>query len=143
MKIKQISVFLENKPGRLADATKVLADAIINIRALSIADTADFGILRIIVDKPDDAYKILRDNHFTVSVTDVIGVEMADQPGGLNKILSTLGQENINIEYMYAFIGKCNNGAFVVLRVGNTDEAIAVLGQKGFKLLEENSLYHM
>src|SRR5690554_1516581 len=102
MKVKQISVFLENKTGRLAAVTDTLAVNGINIRALSIADTSDFGILRLIVDQPDKAYEVLKTGEFTVSVTDVIGVEMPDQPGGLAKVLKELENAEINIEYLYA-----------------------------------------
>lgn len=143
MKVKQISVFLENKSGRLASVTQALANNAINIRALSIADTSDFGILRLIVDQPDKAYEVLKADGFTVSVTDVIGVEMPDEPGGLAKVLSELEKAEINIEYLYAFIGKGKNGALVVFRVEHIDTAIEKLLSSGLKVLAGETLYKM
>ncbi|MBS4008983.1 MAG: ACT domain-containing protein [Clostridium sp.] len=127
MKVKQISVFLENKSGRLAQVTRVLGDNQINIRALSIADTTDFGILRLIVDKPEETNSILRAEGFMVSETTVIAVEVPDRPGGLADILATLGQAGINIEYLYAFIGQNSDKAQVIFRVDDSDKAISVL----------------
>lgn len=143
MKVKQISVFLENKTGRLAAVTDVLATNDINIRALSIADTSDFGILRLIVDQPDKAYEILKAQEFTVSVTDVIGVEMPDQPGGLAKVLSELEKAEINIEYLYAFLGRSQGGAMVVFRVEDIDSAIDKLGNSGLNVLKGEEIYKM
>jgi len=105
MKIKQISIFLENKQGRLAAVTKLLAEEGVNIRALSIADTSDFGILRLIVNEPDKAYKVLKEQGFTVSMTEVIGVAMSDEPGGLAGVMEILEKRQVNIEYLYAFVG--------------------------------------
>ncbi|MCL6590662.1 MAG: ACT domain-containing protein [Firmicutes bacterium] len=137
MKIKQISVFLENKSGRLAKVTKLLGDNGINIRALSIADTTDFGILRLIVNDPDRAVQILKAGDFTVSETDIIAVQVPDQPGGLAKILALLDNHKLNIEYMYAFVGKSGANAAVVFRVENPDRSLAILQQEGVALLEE------
>ncbi|HEX3043571.1 MAG TPA: ACT domain-containing protein [Bacillota bacterium] len=137
MKIKQISVFLENKSGRLAKVTKLLGDNGINIRALSIADTSDFGILRLIVNDPDKALQILKTGDFTVSETDIIAVQVPDQPGGLAKILALLDSHKLNIEYMYAFVGKSGANAVVVFRVENPDRSLAILQQEGVALLEE------
>lgn len=130
MKVKQISVFLENKSGRLAQVTRALGDNQINIRALSIADTTDFGILRLIVDKPEEANSILWAEGFMVSETAVIAVEVPDRPGGLADILATLGQAGINIEYLYAFIGQSSDKAQVIFRVDDSDKAISVLQEK-------------
>lgn len=130
VKVKQISVFLENKSGRLAQITRVLGDNEINIRALSIADTTDFGILRLIVDKPEEANSILRTAGFMVSETAVIAVEVPDRPGGLADILATLGLAGINIEYLYAFIGQSFGKAQVIFRVDDSDKAISVLHEK-------------
>ncbi|KKM08986.1 amino acid-binding protein [Clostridiales bacterium PH28_bin88] len=141
MKVKQISVFLENKHGRLAAVTKLLANHQINIRALSIADTSDFGILRLIVNQPEDAYRILKDNAFTVSMTDVIGVEMPDHPGGLAAVLEVLEGAAVNIEYLYAFIGKGLTGALVIFRVEQIDESIKVLQEHGVNVLTGEKLY--
>jgi len=143
MKVKQISVFLENKSGRLSAVTNLLATKGINIRALSIADTSDFGILRLIVDDPDQAYRILREGAFTVSVTEVIGVEMPDEPGGLARVLAVLEKARINIEYLYAFIGRGQGGALVIFRVENLDEAVQHLQAAGIKVIQGEALYRM
>jgi len=141
MKIKQISIFLENKSGRLAGITKTLGDHHINIRALSIADTTDFGILRLIVGAPEEAIGILKAEGFTVSETDVIAVEIPDKPGGLSEILQFLDTGKINIEYMYAFVGKSHEKAVVVFRVEDADGAIRLLQQKGVSLLSSDQIY--
>ena len=104
MKVEQISVFLENKAGRLAEVTRVLGEAGINIRALSLADTTDFGILRLIVDQYDKAREILKDKGFTVGKTEVVAVEVPDRPGGLGLVLQILAASGVNVEYMYAFV---------------------------------------
>jgi len=143
MKVRQISVFLENKHGRLAAVTRLLADHGINIRALSIADTSDFGILRLIVNQPEEAYQALKQQNFAVSMTDVIGVEIPDQPGGLARVLEILGQANINIEYLYAFLGRWLNGALVIFRVEQVDEAIAALAAGGVVTVAGEKLYSM
>ncbi len=141
MKVKQISVFLENKSGRLATVTRVLGDNGINIRALSIADTADFGILRLIVNDPDKAWQILKNNEFTVSETEIIAVQVPDKPGGLASILETLEKSKINIEYMYAFVGKSGENAVVVFRVEEIDRAITFLQENGIRLLTGKEVY--
>lgn len=141
MKVKQISIFLENKYGRLAQVTRVLGDSNINIRALSIADTTDFGILRLIVNDPDKAYGVLKAAGFTVSTTDVIAVEVPDRPGGLADALDVLQENNINIEYLYAFLQKASNAALVVFRVEQLDQAIEALQAKGNRLLSGEELY--
>ncbi|MGI9861551.1 ACT domain-containing protein [Moorella naiadis] len=143
MKIKQISVFLENKSGRLAAVTRLLAGQGINIRAVSIADTSDFGILRLIVDNPDRAYAELKAASFTVSLTEVLGVEMPDRPGGLSSILAILEEKGINIEYLYAFIGKGDNGALVIFRVEELDAAIEVLRARGINVLDGEKIYRL
>mgnify|MGYP000158888868 CR=1 FL=1 len=143
MKVKQISVFLENKTGRLAAVTEALAANGINIRALSIADTSDFGILRLIVDQPDKAYEKLKEEEFTVSITDVIAVEMPDQPGALSKVLNELGKAQINVEYLYAFLGRGERGAIVVFRVEDLDSAIKKLATSGLNVLKGEELYKM
>jgi hypothetical protein len=141
MKVKQISVFLENKSGRLAGVTKTLGDHGINIRALSIADTTDFGILRLIVSDPEKAVSILKAEDFTVSETNIIAVEIPDRPGGLGGILQILDSSQINIEYMYAFVGKSGANAVVVFRVEDIDRAITLLQQKGIALLSGTQIY--
>lgn len=141
MKVKQISVFLENKSGRLATVTKVLGESNINIRALSIADTTDFGILRLIVNDPNQAWQVLKKHDFTVSETEIIAVQVADHPGGLANILKILDDLKINIEYMYAFVGKSGADAVVVFRVEEIDRAITLLQEAGIKLLSGKDIY--
>lgn len=143
MKVKQISVFLENKHGRLAEVTRVLGTNNINIRALSIADTTDFGILRLIVNDPDTAYRVLKESGFTVSTTDVIAVEVKDEPGGLAGVLEILQRVNVNIEYLYAFLQKATNAALVVFRVEQLDEAITVLQKNNINILSDNQVYKL
>ncbi|MCL6447034.1 MAG: amino acid-binding protein [Armatimonadetes bacterium] len=141
MKVKQISVFLENKSGWLAEAARVLGESGINIRALSIADTTDFGILRLIVSNPDLAYQILKEKGFTVSVNEVIVVEVIDEPGGLAGVLSILRGVEINIEYLYAFVQKTAKAALVVFRVEQLDETIRTLQENGVRILGEQEVY--
>ncbi len=132
MTINQISVFLENKSGRLADVTKVLADGEINLRAMTIADTADFGILRLIVNNPEKAAKILEDNGFTIRITKVLGIEIEDKPGGLHKIMELFKENGLNIEYLYASLENKNNKAVVIFKVEDIN--------LGLKIIEGNSL---
>ena len=143
MKVKQISVFLENKSGRLARVTEILEENRVNIRALSIADTSDFGILRIIVNDPEKAFKALKVEGFTVSETEVIAVEVSDTPGGLANALKILDQSKINIEYLYAFLEKCSEKALVVFRVEQADKAIEVLGQNGINVIKDKDVYQL
>ena len=135
MKVEQLAVFLENKSGRLAAITKILSDSGINIRALSVADTADFGILRLIVDQTDKAKQVLKDAGFTVGMTDVVAVEVADRPGGLSEVLAVLNQVEINVEYMYAFVEKSGQNAVIIFRFDDADTAIEVLQNAGIKIL--------
>ncbi len=141
MLVKQISVFLENKSGRLADVTRTLADNNINICAMSIADTTDFGILRLIVNKPEDAESALSEQQFTVSCTSVIAIGVEDKPGGLARALEIIQDNGISIEYMYAFVGKTGNEAFVILRVENPEMAIETLLKYGIKILPSDKIY--
>ena len=135
MKVEQLAVFLENKSGRLAAITKILSDNGINIRALSVADTADFGILRIIVDQTNKAKQVLKDAGFTVGLADVVAVEVADKPGGLSEVLAVLNQVEINVEYMYAFVEKSGQNAVIIFRFDDADTAIEVLKNAGIKIL--------
>lgn len=135
MKVQQIAVFLENKSGRLAEITRVLAEANINIRALSVADTADFGILRIIVDDTDKANQVLKANGFTVGKTEVVAVEVPDKPGGLAGVLAAIGSAAINVEYMYAFVEKSGKNAVIIFRFNKPDDALAALKRDGFRIL--------
>jgi hypothetical protein len=136
VKLKQISVFLENKSGRLSELTRVLGENNINIRALSIADTEDFGILRLIVNDPEKAWQVLKERGFTVSETKIIAVEIPDVPGGLAKVLEILETHAINIEYIYAFVGQRQGNAVVVFWVEDIDSAVKILQDKGFHLLD-------
>jgi hypothetical protein len=143
MIVKQISVFVENKAGRLAQITSILASEGINIQALSIADTTDFGILRIIVDKPDKAVEVLRKNEFTAAETDVIAVSIEDTPGGLAKALKVLDKEGIGIEYMYAFTEKRRDDALVILRIENNQKAVEVLNRAGIDVVPSEVVYNL
>ncbi len=135
MKVEQISIFLENKSGRLAEVAGVLAKAEINIRALSLADTTDFGILRLIVNDTEKAKQVLKDNGFTVGKTEVIGVEVADKPGGLSEILRVMKDHNINVEYMYAFVQKSAGNAVIIFRFDELEKAIDVLRKSGIRIM--------
>ena len=132
---KQISVFIENKRGRLADVTKCLGENGIDLSALSIADTTDFGILRLIVDKPEQAERALRDGGFAVSVTEVIALTVDDKPGGLADALRVIDECDINIEYMYAFNKRFEDKAAVILRVDKPTDALARLSCAAADLL--------
>ncbi|MFC1827591.1 ACT domain-containing protein [Thermodesulfobacteriota bacterium] len=135
MKVDQIAVFLENKSGRLAAITKELSDNSINIRALSVADTADFGILRLIVDNTDKATRVLKEGGFTVGKTDVVAVEVADKPGGLARVLAVLHEAVLNVEYMYAFVEKSAENAVLIFRFDDPDMAITILQNAGIRIL--------
>jgi len=143
MKVEQISVFLENKSGRLSEVTRVLGDAGVNIRALSVADTSDFGILRIIVNDVDKAIRVLKTSSFTVSKTEVVAVEVPDTPGGLADILGLLEREKVNVEYMYAFVEGSSNNALIVFRFDENDRAIEVLTANGIQVLNGSSVYNL
>lgn len=140
MKVEQISIFIENKSGRLAEVSGVLGDAGVNIRALSLADTSDFGILRLIVNDTDKAFKVLREQNFTVSKTEVIGVEVPDSPGGLSSILQILDKNDVNVEYMYAFVERSGDNAVIIFRFDDVDAAIKVLSDNGVKIIAGSKL---
>jgi len=143
MEVKQISVFLENKKGRLSEAMDVLAKAKINIRALSIADTSDFGILRLIVPDPEKAKKALAKSNFTVRESDVIAVEVSDTPGGLAGVLKILTDADINVEYMYAFVEKSGKKAVVVLRTDSISKGKKALKKAGVAVLSAQKVYNL
>jgi len=140
MNVEQISIFLENKSGRLAEVMGVLYEAGINIRALYLADTADFGILRLIVNDTEKARKALKENGFTVEKTKVVAVEVPDKPGGLSIILNTIKDEGINVEYMYAFVEKSGENAIVIFRFDELERSIDVLRKAGVKIMEGEEL---
>jgi hypothetical protein len=143
MKVEQISIFLENKAGRLAEVTRVLGEGGINIRALSLADTSDFGILRLIVNNHEKAKQVLKEHGFTVGRTEVVAVEVEDRPGGLNRILQILSQADINVEYMYAFVQQSGQNAVLIFRFDDSDAAIAVLSREGVNVIDGTRLYAM
>ncbi len=143
MIVKQLSIFMENRAGRLAEVARTLGDAGINIRALSLADTSDFGILRLIVNDVDRALKVLRDSHHTVSLTDVVAVEIPDTPGGLASVLEPLRNAGINVEYMYAFVEKATDKAVVIFRFENADAAIKALQRAGISVLPAETVYKL
>lgn len=143
MRVQQIAVFLENKSGRLAEITSILAENGINIRALSVADTADFGILRLIVDKVDLAEQALRSAGFTVGKTNVIAVEVPDRTGGLALVLKSIKEANLNVEYMYAFVNKTGENAVLIFRFEEMDRAIETLLKDGFTILESQQIYNL
>jgi hypothetical protein len=141
MKVEQISIFLENKSGRLAEVTDLLAKSGINIRALSLADTADFGILRLILNDAEKAKKVLKENSFTVGKTEVIAVEVPDKPGGLAGILNALKGEGINVEYMYAFVQKSGEHAIIIFRFDDIEKAIVALQRAGVRILKGEEVH--
>jgi len=143
MKVEQISIFIENKSGRLAEIARVLDENNVNIRALSLADTSDFGILRLLVDKTDVALSALKGSGFTVNKTEVVAVEVPDQPGGLCKILQLLDDAQINVEYMYAFAERNANNAVIIYRFDEIDSAIKILQEKDVSILTGEQLYNL
>jgi len=141
MKIHQLSMFLENKPGRLSEPCRLLANAGINIVTLSLADTQQFGILRIIVHEWEQARKVLESAGCVVNVTEVVATEVEDKPGGLAKILEVIEQAKVNIEYMYAFTFRKNDKAVLVFRFNDPDAAVKVLQDKGINVIGNVELY--
>lgn len=141
MKVEQISIFLENKPGSLEKATRTLKEAGINIRTLSLAETADFGILRLIVNDVEKTNKVLKDAGFRVSKTIVVAVEVPDRPGGLHSIMEVLNKEGINVEYLYAFVEKSGENAVIIFRFDNPEKAIEVLLAHKFTVVPGVKLY--
>ena len=141
MKVEQISIFLENKPGSLENVTGILKDANINIRTLSLADTTDFGILRLIVNDVNTSIKELKENGLRVSRTTVVAVEVPDRPGGLHSILEVLSKNGVNVEYLYAFVEKSGQNAVIIFRFDAPDAAIDVLLKNGFTVMPGEKLY--
>ncbi|MDX9702872.1 MAG: amino acid-binding protein [Candidatus Auribacterota bacterium] len=141
MKVQQLSIFLENKLGRLLETTEVLAQHDINIRAMSLAETKNFGIVRLIVENTSRACDLLRMHNFTVEITEVIAVEVNDTPGELARVLRTLHENELNVEYAYAFVERKQNKAVVIIRMDQIDRAISVLKAEGIKTLTQQELY--
>lgn len=140
MYIKQLSVFVENTHGRLAEITKTIATAGIDIRALSISDTTDFGILRLVVDKPYEAEKTLKEAGLTVSLTDVIAVGVPDKTGGFAETICAIADKDVGVEYMYTFLSKEKNKTYLIMRVLDAERAIAALAANGYEILNENGV---
>jgi hypothetical protein len=143
MQVEQISVFLENRAGRLAEVSAILAEAGVNIRALSLADTSDFGVLRLIVNNNEKAMETLKNAGFTVGKTNVLAVEVEDRPGGLHKILDVLFKSGINVEYMYAFVQQSGSNAVMIFRFDQTEKAMNVLAENNIKTIDGKTLYAM
>lgn len=139
--IQQISVFVENETGKLAELTKLIGDAGIDLCALSLADTRDFGILRIIVNKPDETCALLSSNGWTYKITPVIGVKVPDVPGGVAGILAALSAANVNVEYMYAYVNRTPGEADTIFRVDDEDAALAALQGAGIEILKPEEAY--
>lgn len=143
MFVKQISVFVENKKGRLYKMTKVLGDNGIDLIALSIADTTNFGILRCIVSDPQKAIAVLKENGFTASATEVLAVEVPDVPGGLASVLEILKDNEITVEYLYSFVRTHDDKALVLFRVEEAEKTVQVLKQNGVQVLPEEVVYNL
>lgn len=143
MLAEQISIFIENKEGRLAEVTAILRDANVNIRALSLADTTDFGVLRLIVNDNDRAEKALKEEGFTVGKTQVLAVEVADVPGGLNRILDPLSDQGVNVEYMYAFANPQCKNAIMILRLDDHTKALEILAKQSIKVFTAQELCNL
>ncbi len=139
--VKQISIFLPNKPGMLAQFTELLELNSINIRALTVADTADYGILRIIVNNPEKCMNVLKNANYLVAETEVIAVEVEDKPGGLHKIAKLMGDNNVNIEYLYSTLK--TGTAIILIRVNNLEKAVKILEKASIKLLQGEELYNI
>jgi hypothetical protein len=134
--LKQITLFAENKPGRLTSATKILSEKGINIRAFTIADTGEFGIIRFVVDDADAAFLHLQRGGFTVSETDVLGLEMPDKPGALFEISSALSDNEINVDYAYAYASATPGKAILILQASDLTKAAELLTERGFPIVE-------
>ena len=143
MKVEQISIFVENKSGRLAEVTAILAKKGINIRAMSLADTADFGILRLIVNNTEKTVSLLKENGFTVARNEVVAVQVSDRPGSLAEILGALQGKAINVEYMYAFTQKSEGNAVLIFRFDEIDKAVDSLQKIGVKLLSGEEIQRL
>ena len=139
MKINQISIFIENTKGRLAEVCNLLGDKGINIRALTIAESPEFGILRVVLDKPEEAKQILKKNGFIATTAEIVAVEVSDEPGGLAKALKILADNDINVEYMYGFVEKATDKALMVFKFVNTDKAIEVLQKNNISVVDKKT----
>ena len=143
MTIKQISIFIENRRNALSELTNVLATHNINIRALCLADSSDFGIARLIVDNSEQVQAALERSHYIVKVTSVIAIEIPDESGSLNKILKVLADNGRNVEYMYGFTGRKTNSAYMIIRCTDIPETEKVLDKAGIKMMDQNELVNI
>ena len=142
MSVKQISIFIENKKGSLAEVTEFIAKSNINLKALSIADTQDFGILRIITDNPDAARDILKNEGYTVTATSVLAVALSDSPGSMAAILGVLSKADISVEYTYAFMSNVEGKAYMIFRVDNNDKASKALVDAGISVINQEDIFN-
>ncbi len=141
MSVKQISIFIENKKGSLAEVTEFIAKSNINLKALSIADTQDFGILRIITDNPDKARDILKSEGYTVTATSVLAVALTDSPGSMAAILGVLSKADVSVEYTYAFMSNVEGRAYMIFRVDNNDKASKALVDAGISVINQQNIF--
>jgi len=135
MKVKQISVFLENKNGRLAEVTRILSDGNISLRAMTIADTADFGILRIIAEQPDRCLSLLQENNFTARVTEVIGVRLDDRPGALHNVMDIFEKNGVNIEYLYSTLMLMEDKVVIMFKVEDIEHGLDIIKKNGMEAI--------
>ena len=143
MKIKQLSIFLQNRMGSLAKPLEVLTVADVNIRAMCMADTSEFGILRLVVDNPEKGKEVLEQNNFLVKITEIIGVEMNDAPGGLTSVLNIIKENNIDLEYLYAFTHEKEGKAILLLHSDDIDELIDVLQKNNVTIASAEEVYNL
>jgi hypothetical protein len=141
--VKELNIFIDNKPGRLQAVTTLLSEKNINIRALTIQDRDDFGLMKLIVDKPDEAYLAISDNGFACALKDILAIQIEDRPGGLNKLLGILAENKINIKDSYAFVIKAEKYAVLCIEVENIETVKKLLFKTEFKLLEDKDLYNL
>jgi len=141
MKITQISVFIENTKGRLYDLCNTLGKTNINIKALTLAESPEFGIVRLVVDKTDEAVKLLKENGFVASIADIVAVEVSDKPGGLAAALKALAENDVNIEYMYGFVEKASDKALMVFKFEDIDKALDVLCKNGISVVSKEAIF--
>ncbi|MBQ2653140.1 MAG: acetolactate synthase [Methanobrevibacter sp.] len=143
MKIKQLSIFLQNRMGSLSKPLEILSDADVNIRAMCMADTSEFGILRLVVDDPVKGKEALEKNNFLVKITDIIGVEMNDTPGGLTTVLKIIRDNEIDLEYLYAFSHEKEGKAILLLHSDNIDKLISALKENGIVIVPSDEVYNL
>ena len=141
MYVKQLSIFIENKKGHLATLTNVIKERGIDIRAISVFDTNEFGILRLVVDDPETALVTVRNAGYAAKISEILAVEIEDKPGSLNKIFKLFDDKGINIEYIYSFVLRQQGAPLIVLKVDKTEEAAKLLRENGVRLVEDTEVY--